>query len=285
MDFSKLKEGVIALSTFLASHMVWLAFTIYSIHAAFGSQMEARIVEISVAVIQTLQSNIAKLLIETYGLKPLIPTFSLFVIVFILHANRVLLEETGRYVPPELVWNSMPGIRDIDPSRWRYVLGELGSEFSFDKVLMLVADRYTEARKEYNYSNYLAVFNIFKSLAFINAILGLASIRSLNIMTLLSFIFCSAVAALIALLQIYHESNKSRWAIDKLLNKLIVENASESNQDKGNEQVIVWLDDESGKAENFWNSVKKQPIITLSWSLPLVGNIRILKQSFDRRTR
>jgi hypothetical protein len=281
MDFTKLRDGVVAFSAFVVGHAFWLWITIYSLWLAFGTRFETVASGVGDSAIAFSQNETTKAVLTTYGIQPLMPAFALFLIIFGLHAHRQLLDWLGSFVPPELVEYNMPGLRDIDSGRWMWVLRKLGPKVSLADLQILVEARYPAFIKRRRFFRLGQTFNILKSVALLNAALcAVASNKVGRIGNLWMCIAALLAAAATVLLHIYHTRNNSHWAIDDILQTIVAENVGkEASENK--EEASSAIDRK--QVEQFCSAERETRPFTLSWSLPLIGNLLILKESWARR--
>lgn len=186
----------------------------------------------------------------------------------------------SKYTPPELIWHYLPGLRDVNAGRWLHVLQQLGKKYDNETLVTIIASRHDKrltARPIPNYSN---AFDLLKAFAMLNlvlfAIVFIAEGRATgNILLAALFAFAAGVTAL---LDIYHRCIHSRWAIDEILNELIVDNAAQKD-----ESVPSHFTHEEHEDIKIFLAARRAPVVTLGWSLPLIGNMRVLAESLRRK--
>jgi len=284
LDISKLKDGIVDLSVFFVSHGFWLFLTVLSTWAAFGSDLQEGTFIHTSYLTDLLESETAKLLVEDYGLKPLIPIILIFVLIFVLYFNAEILRGLGQYIPPEIAWHWMPGFRDVGLDRWYYVIGRIGSSYSFQDIREIIESRHAKKLDGYGTDVYFEAFRIFKALAFLNFcffLMGLGGERS-GIFNLALFVWFASAAVLSIVLHIYHRRNQSHWAIEEILRDLLADRASARTSAEQDEEAVD-LSAQSGEAAEFATVLQEQPLFSLTWTLPLIGNMSVLASRFRHR--
>src|SRR5215470_18503632 len=91
-------------------------------------------------------------------------------------------------------------------------------------------------------------------------------------------------APITALLHIYHSWNASRWAIENVFRQLVADEANNKAERHPDDRHEL-SDQDRRHIADFVRADGETPIVSLSWSVPLVGNLRILKESIARVRR
>jgi hypothetical protein len=282
VDFSKLKDGVLAFSVFLASNLFWSCLTGFSIWIAFDSQIGASATSLLTAAQEALQSSLTKDMLENYGLKPLLPTLAFFLIVFALHANKEILVRLGSYIAPTIVFEHLVGLRKISTGRWHYVIGKLGYKYSFGDLRLIIDSRYRDAQaKQFRPSG--DEFEIFKSLCILNAMMLVLSVLTQNppkAQNAILFVFFAICAFVSISVRLYHDRNASLWAIEEVMSQLLAEHVlGETNEQIVSDEKRLAAEMEVDQA---CEAISKNPSHHLSWQLPLIGSVAVLKSVLGR---
>ncbi len=278
-DFSTLVKSVVSLANFLVSHTVWLGFTIVSIVAGTGSALANEIERLGQEAIHSLADPRVSALLEGYGLKPLVPALAILLIIFALHANRMLLQSVGRFIPPDIMLEYMCGVRDILPGRWNFVIRRLNREYSIRDLVEILEVRYSNSDlRKYGEVSYHSYFNCFKSLTALNLVLLLAfphRTAGVHNSFLLALLF-AASTVLAGWLIVYHERTRSYWAVEEILRKLIGERV-ESHHGKDHPDVEL-SDNAVEEVEIFVANLNRRRIWSLGWHLPLLGSVAVFRE-------
>lgn len=91
MEFNKLKDGVVALSAFLVTHVLWLTISVHSLRVAFGRQLDELFGWIATNATRVVEQPDTAALIDAYGLKGIVPALATFTLIFTLYIHREIL--------------------------------------------------------------------------------------------------------------------------------------------------------------------------------------------------
>jgi hypothetical protein len=280
VDFSKIKDGVLAFSSFLVTHVAWLVATLYSLWAALGSERAEPLSNALNSALATLNRQDITSVLDDYGLKPLVPALVFFIGLFVLHAHRELLARAGRYVPPDLVMYWMPGLPSVGAGRWHYVLSQLPASFSLHGIRSILESRYDAAVERRRPENLLLSFNMFKALAALNLLLAIVPSNPQRWVNLTAFGAFVAASAVSAMLHVYHARLVSSWAIEDVLRNLIAEQVLE-----GHGTLRQLNDTEVKEIREFVRAEEQVRAVSFSWNVPFIGSVRILSETLRRRRR
>lgn len=282
MDFSKLRTGAVDFAVFLTGHLMWLSITIYSLWALLGSDLTDAARHSSQLAVEWLEQPAVATLVETYALRPLIPALAVFLAIFLLHVHQQALRVIGQYTPPELIFDHVPALRELDGMQWLSIQHQLGGDRNYGEVHRTLVRRYDElfTKKWPDAWKFNASFEIFKALALLNLVLFVTAFlvdRSGGTNLVLAAVF-AILAAAQAAVGAYHRFNYSRWTLHDVIQEI-----AEESPLKSSKAIPDFSSDEvqrsKREAEQMTVQYENRRRLGLGWRLPVIGSLSILRQT------
>ena len=288
MNFKKVIDGVIGFSNFLFGSLIWLGFSAISVWPLFGPRIINSIRLFENTLKEIFESDTHKFLIETFGVKPLVTPLTFFGVIFILYNHDKLLRIIGNFIPPDIILDATPGLRDIEPRRWGFILRELSPTYTIQEVSGVIKSRHDQATKDRYKNISLNTFKKIKTLMLLNFLLLIycIAIKTENMPNFVLMATFGILGAITVLLQTYHIRNQSRWAIEKICEELILKNSERTAPlEERDKRPPLENAELSKRIDEYWRSLNERPFIHLGWSLPFLGSLAIWIEMRNRRRR